>query len=74
MKAGVDVVYQATLMDGCLIGFADFLMKVPRPSALGDYGYEVSDTKLSRTPKAKFLVQLAFYSRLLGACRVLHPS
>lgn len=73
MREGVDVIYQATLLEGCLIGYADFLMKVPRPSELGDYSYEVSDTKLSRTPKAKFLVQLAFYSRLLARAQGTAP-
>lgn len=73
MKSGVDVIYQATLLDGCLVGFADFLTKIPRPSALGDHSYEVSDTKLSRTPKAKFLVQLAFYSRLLEQAQGVAP-
>lgn len=74
MRQGVDVVYQATLLDGRLIGYADFLVKVQRPSNLGSYSYEVSDTKLSRTPKAKFLVQLAFYSRLLAIAQGLAPA
>ena len=39
---------------------ADFLRKVPRPSVLGDYSYEVIDTKLGRTPKAGYVLQLAF--------------
>lgn len=74
MRQGVDVVYQATLLDGSLIGYADFLVKVPRPSNLGSHSYEVSDTKLSRTPKAKFLVQLAFYSRLLAVAQGIAPA
>lgn len=74
MQAGVDVIFQATLLQGNLAGFADFLIKVPTPSALGDYSYEVSDTKLSRTPKAKFLVQLSFYSRLLAVVQGAAPQ
>jgi predicted RecB family nuclease len=65
MRLGFDVVFQATLLDGDLVGHADFLMKVKGPSSLGDWHYEVADTKLARSPQAKFLIQLAFYSRLL---------
>ncbi len=73
MHAGVDVVFQATLLQDNLAGFADFLVKVDRPSSLGNYSYEVSDTKLSRTPKAKFLVQLSFYSKLLTVVQGFAP-
>ena len=73
MRAGVDIVYQATLRDGELIGHADFLRRVPGASALGDWHYEVLDTKLARRPQAKFLVQLAFYSRLLARAQGLEP-
>src|SRR3954465_5400269 len=38
MRAGADVVYQATLGEDELIGHADFLLKVAcRPSAFGDW-------------------------------------
>lgn len=73
MRTGVDVVFQATLMHNNLAGFADFLIKVDRPSSLGSHSYEVFDTKLSRTPRAKFLVQLSFYSRLLTVVQGIAP-
>ena len=60
LQSGADLIYQATFLDGDLVGHADFLRKVPRPSALGDYSYEVIDTKLGRTPKAGYVLQLAF--------------
>lgn len=66
LTAGPDVIFQAALRDGVLAGFADFLERVEVPSDLGPYSYEVVDTKLSRSPKAKFLIQLAFYSVILG--------
>lgn len=66
MRKGDDVIYQATLFSGDWIGHADFLRRVDQPSALGSYSYEVIDTKLARTPKAKFIVQLCFYSELLA--------
>lgn len=75
LRSGVDVIYQATLRDGDLIGHADFLMRVDgQPSALGTWRYEVADTKLARTPQAKFLIQLAFYSRLLTLAQGTAPE
>ncbi len=74
MRAGVDVIFQATLRQGSLFGHADFLLRVEgEPSAFGSWRYEVADTKLARSPKAKFLVQLAFYSRLLAVAQQAEP-
>ncbi|TDP74731.1 TM0106 family RecB-like putative nuclease [Roseateles toxinivorans] len=75
MQAGPDVIYQAALRDGQLFGHADFLLRVNgHPSALGSWRYEVADTKLARSPKAKFLVQLAFYSQLLARAQGSEPA
>lgn len=73
MHAGVDIVYQAALEDGRFIGHADFLRRVPRPSSLGDFSYEVIDTKLSRSTKARYLIQLCFYSELAAAIQGRNP-
>jgi uncharacterized protein len=74
MRAGVDIVYQAALRDGVLAGHADFLRRVDgEVSAFGPWRYEVADTKLARSPKAKFLVQLAFYSHLLARAQGVEP-
>ena len=73
MRDGYEIIFQATLQDGCLIGHADFLRKVMRPSNLGDWSYEVMDTKLARSTKAKFIIQLGFYSSLLGKAQGLAP-
>jgi predicted RecB family nuclease len=73
MQEGVDIIYQATLRDGRFIGHADFLRKVPRPSRLGTYSYEVLDTKLARTTKAKFIIQLGFYSALVAKAQGVEP-
>src|SRR6185436_4012526 len=51
---------------GHFYGRADFLRRVETPSALGNWSYEAVDTKLARTAKAKFLIQLCFYSDLLN--------
>jgi uncharacterized protein len=74
MRDGYDIIFQATLQDGCLIGHADFLRKVNLPSELGAWSYEVLDTKLSRSPKAKFIIQLAFYSAMVGKVQGVAPQ
>jgi predicted RecB family nuclease len=73
MRDGIEIIYQATLHDGCLIGHADFLRKVSRPSNFGNYSYEVLDTKLARTTKAKFIIQLGFYSALVAKVQGVGP-
>lgn len=66
MRAGADIIYQATLREGCFMGHADFLRQVTLPSSLGNFSYEVIDTKLARTTKAAYLIQLCFYSELIA--------
>ncbi|MBX2898579.1 MAG: hypothetical protein KF775_02955 [Cyclobacteriaceae bacterium] len=43
MKAGKDVIVQASLKDGQWQGIADILVKVNKISNLGDWSYEVQD-------------------------------
>jgi uncharacterized protein len=74
MYAGRQVIYQATLRHGDLIGHADFLLRVEAPSVFGSWSYEVADTKLARSAHAKFLVQLAFYSHLLAQAQGREPA
>lgn len=74
MQDGYDIVFQATLQDGCLIGHADFLRKVSVPSGLGPWSYEVLDTKLARSPKAKFIIQLAYYSAMVAKVQGIEPQ
>jgi uncharacterized protein len=73
MYDGHEIISQATFKNGSLIGHADFLRKVSRPSKLGNWSYEVLDTKLSRSTKAKFIIQLGFYSALVGKVQSLLP-
>lgn len=66
IRDGAEVIYQATLARGNLIGHADFLVRVGNADAHGRYQYEVADTKLAHSSKAKFILQLCFYSDLLA--------
>ena len=74
MRAGASVIYQAALRGNRLGGYADFLFKVDRPSTLGNHSYEVLDTKLSRHTKARFLLQLCFYSDLVASIQGTDPE
>ena len=56
LNSGADVIAQAYLEFENFGGFADFLIKVPGKSNLGDYHYEVWDTKLSKKMKPYFAI------------------
>lgn len=66
LREGADVIYQGAFLEGAWQGYADFLIKAPQSSALGDYSYEVADTKLSRSAKPKHLIQMCIYSDILA--------
>ncbi len=56
MRRGAPIIYQATFFDGQFIGHADFLRRVDgAPSNLGDYSYEVIDTKLALSAQPYYL-------------------
>lgn len=74
IASGPDVVYQAALRSGLFAGYSDFLERVETPSNLGAFSYEVVDTKLSRSAKATYLLQLAFYSSLLAELQGRMPE
>ena len=62
MAEGHDYIYQATFFDGTFQGRADFLHRVDDERSPQRYVYEVLDTKLARSTKASFLVQLCAYN------------
>ena len=74
MAAGVDVILQAPLADVDWFGRADFLVRVPVASALGDWSYEVYDTKLARDTRAGTLLQLSVYSVLVSRLQDARPT
>jgi predicted RecB family nuclease len=75
MRAGVGAIFQATLFDGRWLGYADFLLRVERPSPeLGAWSYEVADTKLARSVKAAAILQVCSYSARLGELQGLVPA
>src|SRR5439155_23209489 len=55
-------------------GVADFLLRTERPSDLGEWSYEALDTKLARTAKPAYILQLCFYDEQLGRLQGLAPE
>ena len=74
MQSGADVIYQAVLFAPPWRGDADFLIKCNTHSNLGDFSYEVLDTKLARTAEPKHIMQLCVYSELLTDLQGLRPA
>lgn len=74
MREGPDIIFQGALLGGAWGGYSDFLERVNRPSSLGDWSYEVVDTKLKRKPDPKHVLQLSLYSDLLADVQDLAPE
>ena len=74
MFKGFDVIAQAYLQLNNFGGMADFLIKVPGKSLLGDYHYEIWDTKLSKKMKPYFAIQLCCYSEMLEIEQGIRPK
>ena len=65
MQAGEEIIVQATLANDRWFGRADILQRVDRPSKLGEWSYEVIDTKLARETRAGTILQLCLYSDIV---------
>jgi uncharacterized protein len=68
MAEGVDVVYQGVLIEGRWRGIADFLIRTP------DGTYEALDTKLARSAKPSYILQLCFYNQALARLQGTEPG
>src|SRR5262249_23671229 len=74
MLEGIDVIVQATLLEGLWTGRADVLKRVERPSDLGAWSYEVWDTKLARETKGGSVLQICLYSDIVGTIQGARPE
>jgi uncharacterized protein len=74
MQNGADIIYQARLESGVWNGWADFLIKVEKPSDLGNWSYEVLDTKLSKETKTGAILQISLYSEILEKIQGIMPE
>jgi uncharacterized protein len=74
MRAGAEIIYQATFTLGDWRGRADFLERVEQPTALGGWGYEALDAKLARAEKPTYVLQLCFYTEAIAAIQKVTPA
>jgi uncharacterized protein len=74
MNKGTDVIVQGGLSDDRWFGKPDVMRRVARPSALGDWSYEISDTKLARETRAGTILQLGLYSEMLAVAQGARPE
>src|SRR5712691_10273576 len=74
MQDAADIIYQGTFFDGRWRCHPDLLIRVDRPSKLGEYGYEVADAKLARKAKASAVLQCCVYSEQLAAVQGVDPE
>jgi len=74
MRAGAEVIYQATFYDGQWGGQADFLLRTDRPGELGEWSYDIADTKLARRLKVPALLQMATYAERLATLQGVRPE
>ena len=66
IKRGVNVIVQPALIHQQWMGFADLLLRIDVPSEVGEWSYEVADTKLALHTRAGTVLQLCLYSDLLA--------
>ncbi len=74
MRNGSEINIQAALRHGRWSGRADVLRRVETPSDLGDFSYEIIDTKLARETKGGTVLQLCLYAELLANAQGRPPE
>lgn len=74
MRAGAEVIVQGAFLSGAWSGRTDVLRRVSTSSGLGDWSYEVIDTKLARETKGGTVLQLCLYSDLLAEVQGRAPE
>jgi predicted RecB family nuclease len=74
MAKGTQTIVQGSLSDEHWFGKPDVMRRVDRPSTLGGWSYEISDTKLARETRAGTILQLGLYSEMLAAAQGVRPE
>ena len=74
MVNGAPVIYQGELRSGAWRGITDFLHRREGISNFGSHYYEPRDTKLARSPKPYFFLQLSHYAELLEGIQGRRPE
>jgi predicted RecB family nuclease len=74
MRVGAEIIVQGAFLHEPWSGRTDVLRRVETPSALGEWSYEVIDTKLARETKGGTVLQLYLYSDLLSIAQGHLPT
>ena len=74
LAQGSRIIFQGAFLAERWGGWSDFLERVERPSLLGPFSYEVTDTKLKRKAHPKHVLQLVLYSDLLAEIQGVMPE
>ena len=74
MQSGAKVIYQAHLVADGWHGYPDFLLRCPDGCACGRWHYTPWDTKLARSAKPHFIIQLCGYADLLESISGFRPE
>lgn len=74
LAKGSQIIFQGAFLAERWGGWSDFLERVERPSLLGPFSYEVTDTKLKRKAHPKHVLQLVLYSDLLAEIQGVMPE
>jgi len=73
IKKGFKLIYKAFFIDKDFRGECDFLIRLEKKSDLGEYSYEVYDTKITKNLRSKHVLQITGYSFLLSKVQGLMP-
>src|SRR6266480_627914 len=73
LQAGKTFIYQGRLDHGAWHGYPDFLLRTETPSRFGPWSYRPLDSKLARSAKPYFLIQLCAYAEYLEAIQDTRP-
>jgi uncharacterized protein len=65
LTKGPEVIFQAALRRDNFVGYADFLIRSNNPQGHRQVTYDIADTKLARSNRAKFMLQLGLYADML---------
>jgi len=74
LHAAAEIITQGALLAGAWSGRVDVLRRVASPSALGNWSYEVIDTKLARATRGGTILQLCLYTDLLAVAQGSRPA
>jgi len=74
MRSGAAVIVQPALSDGRWYGRPDVMRRVEKPSRLGSWSYDITDSKLARETRAGTILQLGLYSEMLGTAQGARPD